>query len=298
MKGIEIEGVVPPIITPFNKWGYVDVGALQRVIDYVIDGGVHGIFVTGSTGEFYALNAIEHKKAIEQTVEHVNGRVPVYAGTSAITTRDSIRLGLMAKEAGADAFTLLPPTFIQPNESELFQHFSTIAKSVDLPMILYNNPGKTNNNFSVELLRKLAEIDNVVGVKNTSLDFSQTIKYIEATKECANFKVMSGTDYYVFSSLMHGASGCVAGTANVAPKLVVEIYESFKRGDYAAALSAQQRLLPLRDLYHLGSFPVVMKDCLNVLGLDVGNSIKPINSVGEEKKQTIKEVLKELNLMD
>jgi len=297
LKIEELKGVIPPIITPVDAEENVDEKGLRAVIKYVLDGGVHGVFVLGSNGEFYALDFENQKMAVEITVNQVNGKVPVYAGASAITTKSCIRLAQMAQKAGADALTVLTPMFIKPNEKELFSHFEAIAKSTSLPILLYNNPDKTTNNISVSLLEKLAQIDNIVGIKNTSLDFSQTIEYIRVTKDMGNFKVFSGSDYYIYGTLVYGGAGCVAGTANVAPRLVSDIYDKYMAGDLAGAMEAQMKLIPLRNAYNYGSFPVVMKECLNLMGMEVGHPVKPIDHCSAEKLLVIKKILKELNLI-
>lgn len=293
----DIKGVIPPIITPVDKNENIDEKGLKKVIDHVLDGGVHGIFVMGSNGEFYAFDSENQKRAVEITVEHVNGKVPVYAGASAITTKECIKLAKMAEDIGADALTVLTPMFIKPNEKEMYNHFKAIADSTKLPILLYNNPGKTTNNISVSLLEKLSQIDNIVGIKNTSLDFAQTIEYIRVTKDNPKFKVLCGIDYYIYATLAYGGAGCVAGTANVAPRLVVDIYEKFMAGDYAGALDAQYKLIPLRNAYNYGSFPVVMKECLNLMGIEVGSPVRPIEHCTEEKQEMIKDVLKSLDLI-
>lgn len=297
LKIEDLKGVIPPIITPVDENENVDEIGLRRVIDYVIEGGVHGVFVLGSNGEFYAFDYENQKRAVEITVNHVNKRVPVYAGASAITTKGCIKLAQMAEAAGADALTVLTPMFIKPNEKEMYNHFEAIAKSTNLPVLLYNNPDKTTNNISVALLEKLARIDNIIGIKNTSFDFAQTIEYIRVTKDIENFKVLSGSDYMIYATLAYGGVGCVAGTANVAPRLVVDIYEKYMAGDLQAAMDAQYKLIPLRNAYNYGSFPVVMKDCMNLLGLNVGHPVKPIDHCSEERLQALKKVLNDLGLI-
>ena len=294
----DLKGVIPPIVTPVDSNENVDESGLKRVIDHVLNGGVHGVFVLGSNGEFYALDFENQKRAVEITVNHVNGKVPVYAGASAITTKGCVRLAKMAEEAGADALTILTPMFINPSETELYNHFKTIADSTKLPVLLYNNPDKTTNNISVKLLKKLAEIENIVGIKNTSLDFAQTVQYIYETRHLKNFKVLAGSDYFIYATLAYGGAGCVAGTANVAPALVVDIYNKFQAGDLAGALEAQYKLVPLRNTYSYGSFPVVMKDCLNLMGLNVGDPVKPIDHCSGERMEALKIVLSGLNLID
>ena len=148
MKIEELKGVIPPIVTPVDENENVDEAGLKRVIDHVVNGGVHGVFVLGSNGEFYAFDFENQKRAVEITVNHVGGRVPVYAGATAITTKGCIKSAKMAEEAGADAITVLTPMFIKPNENELYNHYEAIAKSTSLPVLLYNNPEKTTNNIS------------------------------------------------------------------------------------------------------------------------------------------------------
>jgi 4-hydroxy-tetrahydrodipicolinate synthase len=188
--------------------------------------------------------------------------------------------------------------FINPSETELYNHFLAISQSTELPILLYNNPDKTTNNISVGLLKKLAMIDNIAGIKNTSLDFAQTVQYIYETRHLENFKVLSGSDYFIYSTLAYGGAGCVAGTANVAPALVVDIYNKFISGDLAGALEAQYKLVPLRNTYGYGSFPVVMKDCLNLMGMHVGHPVKPIDHCTQERMAALKIVLSDLHLID
>lgn len=293
----DIKGIIPPIITPVDQNENVDTEGLKRVVNHVVTGGVHGVFVLGSNGEFYGLDRANQLKAIETTVNEVKGKVPVYAGATAITTKEVIYLAKAAEAAGADALSILTPMFIQPNEMEMYKHFESVAKATQLPILLYNNPGKTTNNISVDLLKKLAEIDNIVGIKNTSLDFSQTVKYIDATKDNDHFTVLSGSDYYIYATLAYGGSGAIAGTANVAPKLVSAIYDKYVAGDLKGAMEAQMKLVSLRNTYSYGSFPVVMKDCMNLLGLEVGDPIAPIGHCSPEKMEALKKVLANLDLI-
>jgi 4-hydroxy-tetrahydrodipicolinate synthase len=297
LKINDFKGIIPPIVTPVTKDEEVNFEELGKVIDYVIDGGVHGVFPLGSNGEFYAHDFETQKQIIEFTVKHVNKRVPVYAGATHITTKGTIILAKAAEEAGADALSVLSPMFINPNEQEMYDHFADIANATNLPVVLYNNPGKTGNDISISLLKKLAKIKNIIGIKNTSPNFAQTIQYIEAAKEIEDFEILSGVDYYIFSTLCHGGVGAVAGTANVAPKLVVEIYEKYKSGDINGAVEAQKKLVPLRDAFNSGTFPVVAKDCLRLMGIISGTAVKPVTSCSSDKINNLKTVLKNLNLI-
>jgi len=292
----QVKGVVPPLITPLTEDEKIDKDGLRRVINYVINGGVHGIFVIGSTGEFYGLSFEEKREVVQIAIKEVDGRVPVYVGASAITTRDGIKLAQMAKSEGANAISVLTPMFITPNDRELEDHFTAIAQITDLPNILYNNPERTGVSMKAALVARLSEIENIVGVKDTSGDMTLTSEYIRLTQG-KEFAVMAGKDTMIFPTLVCGGKGCVAGTANVLPKLVVEIYEKFISGDLDGARDAQFRLSLFRNAYSLGSFPIVPKDALNILGIKAGHPMRPIQHMTEENQEKLRVILKELNML-
>lgn len=293
---LDVKGVIPPLITPVDENERLDEGALRNLIEYVLKGGVHGVFVLGSTGEFYGLEYEEKVKAIEVTMDQVNGRVPVYVGASAITTKECVKLTRLAKQYGAAAVTVLTPMFISPTENELYTHFRTIAEAEDIPNVVYNNPDRTGINMSPQLIERLSEIPNIVGAKDSSGDMTQTAEYIRRTKD-KGFRIMAGRDTMILATLVYGGTGCVAGTANIIPKIVVEIYEKYMAGDLAGALDAQYRLAPLRIAYGLGSFPVVVKDALNLMGIKVGHPIKPIQHVSEVNLEKLEQVLIQIGVM-
>src|SRR5512136_544676 len=196
------KGIIPAMVTPFTSDGKVNVGALRKLTNYLIDGGVHGLFPVGSQGEFYALTFDEKKKAIETVVEETRGRVPVYAGTGAITTREAIALTKMAEGAGVSAVSVLTPFFIRPNEEELFEHYSAIAKATRLPVLLYNNPQRTGVNISAEFVARASRVENVVGIKDSSGDLTLTSEYIRRTGE--KFSVLAGRDTLIYGTLCYG----------------------------------------------------------------------------------------------
>jgi len=291
-----IRGVVTPLITPVDAQERVDESGLRNVIEHVLRGGVHGVFVAGSTGEFYGLDYDEKKRATEITINQVKGRVPVYVGASAITTRECIKLSKMAEAAGAQAVTVLTPMFIRPSEEELYQHFRAIAESTALPVLVYNNPERTGINMSANLVERLAEIPNLVGAKDSSGDLTLTSEYIRRARS-KGFKILAGRDTMILATLVYGGVGAVAATSNIAPALVVEIYNRFKAGDIPGALEAQYKLAPLRIAFGLGSFPVVMKDALNLMGINVGDPIKPIGHCTEANLAKLKEILVKMGLI-
>ncbi|RLE11390.1 4-hydroxy-tetrahydrodipicolinate synthase, partial [Candidatus Aerophobetes bacterium] len=283
------------MVTPFDEDDKVDEKALRKLVDYLIEGGVHGIFAIGSQGEFYALTQEEKKKVVEVVVEEVNGKVPVYAGTGAITTKEAILLTQIAEKAGAGAVSVITPFFISPSQEELYEYYLSIAKSTNLPVLLYNNPGRTGVNLSAELVERLSKIDNIVGIKDSSGNLTLTTEYIRTTPE--DFSVLCGRDTLIFATLLSGGKGSIAATANVVPKLVVEIYEAFVNGDIEKARKAQFRLAPLRLAFNLGSFPVVVKEALNLIGINVGSARAPIKSLSKDKKKILRDVLRELGLL-
>lgn len=290
-----IRGVVTPLITPVDKEDRVAETGLRNVIEHVLGGGVHGVFVLGSTGEFYGIDYDEKRRATEITIDQVKGRVPVYVGASAITTRECIKLSKMAEAAGAQAVTVLTPMFISPSEEELYKHFKTIAESTALPVLVYNNPDRTGINISANLIERLAGVPNIVGAKDSSGDLTLTSEYIRRTRD-KGFRIMAGRDTMILGTLVYGGVGTVAATSNIAPSLVVEIYNKFVAGDIQGAREAQYRLAPLRIAFGLGSFPVVMKDALNLLGVDVGDPIRPLDHCTEPNMAKLKDVLTKMGL--
>lgn len=288
-------GIIPAMVTPFTTDGKINVEALRKLTNYLIEGGVHGLFPVGSQGEFYALTFEEKKKIIEVVVEEARGRVPVYAGTGAITTREAIALTKMAEGTGVSAVSVLTPFFIHPNENELFEFYSAIAHATRLPVLLYNNPGRTGVNLSASFVVRAAKIENIVGIKDSSGDLTLTAEYIRRTDE--KFSVLAGRDTLIYGTLCYGGKGAIAATANVAPKLIVEIYESFQKGDLKRSLDAQFRLAPLRLAFDLGTFPVVIKEALNLIGIDAGVGIPPIGGIKPEAKAELRGILKNMGLL-
>jgi len=283
------------MVTPITSDGKINVGALRKLTNYLIEGGVHGLFPVGSQGEFYALTFEEKKKVIETVVEETRGRVPVYAGTGAITTREAVTLTQMAEAAGVTAVSVLTPFFITPNEAELFEFYSAIAKSTRLPVLLYNNPARTGINISANFVVRASKIENIVGIKDSSGDLTLTAEYIRRTDE--SFSVLAGRDTLIYGTLCYGGKGAIAATANVAPKVIVEIYEAFMAGDMKRSLAAQFRLAPLRLAFELGTFPVVIKEALNLLGIEAGAAIAPVGGIKPEAKEELKKILKEMKLL-
>lgn len=289
------KGIIPAMVTPIDEKGKVNEVVLRKLVDYLIEGGVHGLFPVGSQGEFYALEKEEKKIIIEIVLDQAKGKVPVYAGTGAITTKETIALTKMAEDIGADAVSIITPFFISPSQDELYDHYLSVAGSTRLPVLLYNNPGRTGVNLSTDLVVRLSKVDNIVGIKDSSGDMTLIAEYIRKTDD--DFSVLAGRDTLIYGTLLYGGKGAIAATANVAPKLVSEIYEAYIRGDINRAKQAQAKLAPLRSAFSLGSFPAVIKDALKLIGIDVGDAKAPISPLSKDKKEILKNILKELSVL-
>lgn len=271
-----IKGIVVPILTPIDENEMVDEAKMRKQVDYVIEGGVSGILAFGSNGEFYMLEEDEMERALKIMVDQAAGRVPVYFGIGAISTKKCCRLAKMAAANGAFGISVLQPMFLKPTEDELFNHFKAIADSVaGVPMLLYNNPGRVGYTLSANLVERLArEVDNIVGMKDTSGDITQTGEFIRRTRD-TGFKVFGGKDTLLYASLCHGAVGGVCTTANIMPELVTDIYNKYVAGDMEGSLEAQYKLNPVRLSMDGASFPVATKDMANLRGLNVGGPYTP-----------------------
>jgi len=289
------QGIIPAMVTPLTTDDEINEPALRRLANHLVEGGVHGLFAVGSQGEFWALAVEEKRRVWEIVVEESNGRVPVYAGTAAVTTREAIALTRQAERAGADAVSILTPFFLSPTEDELYGHYRAIAESTSLPVLLYTNPVRTGVKVSPHLLARLAEIKNIVGIKDSSGDLSLTAEYVKATP--GDFAVLMGRDTLILAGLLYGAKGAIAATANVVPVLVVSIYERFKAGDIEGAICAQETLAPLRSAFSWGTFPVVIKQALDLLGMEGGSARAPVGPMSEEKRQQLADVLRGLDVI-
>ena len=284
------------MITPLTSKGEVNEKALRKLIDFLIDGGSHGIFVIGTTGEFYGLSPEEKRDLMLITVDQVKGRVPVYVGTGAVTTRECIMLNRIAEECKADAVSVLTPMFINPSQEELSRHYKEIAEATSLPIILYNNLPKTGVTITPATVERLAEIDNIVGIKDSTGDMTNAAEYIRRTKG-KNFYVLMGRDTLIHACLCYGGNGSIAACANVAPRLVADIYDRYVAGDIKGSLDAQLTLAPLRLAFTLGSFPTVIKESLELIGIEAGPCMAPVGPMSAEEKQELKRTLEQMGIL-
>lgn len=290
-----IKGVVVPMITPIDAEEKIDEAKFRRQVDYIIDGGLEGILVFGSNGEFYQIEEDEMERGLKLAVDQAAGRVPIYFGIGAINTRKCIRLAKMAAANGAAAISILQPMFLKPNASELYNHFRMIAESVpEVPVLLYNNPGRVGYGLTADMITKLAhEVENIVGMKDTSGDITLTEECVRRNRD-VNFKVFGGKDTLLYASLCVGAVGGVCTAGNFMPELIGDVYKKYAAGDIQGSLEAQFKLNPVRLSMDAASFPVAAKDMAILRGLDVGapylpNVLTPEGPVLDNIKKAMKE---------
>lgn len=287
-------GVIPALVTPLSKNGELLEGGLREVIDFTIENGVHGVFVLGSSGEIFGLNAAQKQRVVEIAVEHVNGRVPVYAGASEITTRDAVATAKMAQAVGGvSALSVLTPYFMRPTQAELIEHYTEIAAATQLPILLYNNPNKTMVDLALPTVLKLSTVDNIIGIKDSSGDLTMLNDILYSCP--ADFSVLVGKDTLIFSALVNGAVGAIASTGNVAPRLVASIYEAVNAGQFEHARRLQGLLNPLRALLDKATFPVVLKEGLRLQGVDAGYCFAPARELSEQNRAALRTVIDAIN---
>lgn len=284
----EIKGIVAPIITPMNEDESINLEELRRQVDRQIEAGIHGIFPFGTNGEGYILSGDEKKLVLETVIDQVAGRVPVYAGTGCISTKETIEQCKMAEAAGADILSVITPSFAKASQHELVVHYTRVAEAVpNMPIVLYNIPMRTGNALEPQTVVELAKIDNIVGAKDSFGDWDNLSAYIELTKDM-DFGVLSGNDALILKALQAGAKGAIAGCANVYPKNMVGIYENWAAGDMEAAEACQAAVAPLRACFKYGNPNTVVKTAVNLLGYQVGKCRAPFNYLPDEGIEALK----------
>lgn len=281
------KGIIPALLTPFDENEEVDYKKLRIHVRRMLNAGVHGIFCLGTNGEFYALTEEEKLKIVETVVDEVSGKVPVYAGSGDIATRNVIRLTNKFQKLGVSAVSIVTPYFINPSQYELYKHYARIAMETELPIILYNIPSRTHVNLEPETVAALAnDFPNIIGIKDSSGDINLIKKYITQTSE--SFHVLCGNDGLILDALLLGGSGAVAGTANVIPHILINLYNAFIRGDIEEARIWQNRVAPLRADGNLFTPPSVVKVQANIAGYSVGKSRMPILCDDQTVLETIR----------
>ena len=293
---MQLRGSFPALITPMQD-GKVDEVAFRKFVNWQIEQGSHGLVPVGTTGESPTLDPEEHKRVIEICIEEVRGRVPVIAGTGSNATAEAIDYTLHAKEAGADAALVVVPYYNKPTQDGLYAHFRAIADAVDIPIIVYNVPGRTVANISVETLARLAhDCKNIVGTKDASADLTRPSR--QRLVSGTDFIQLSGEDGTALGFNAHGGVGCISVTANVAPRLCAEFQEATLKGDYATALALQDRLMPLHHAMFVETSPGPVKYAVSLLGLCTPEARLPMVPVVESTKKAVHEAMIHAGLLN
>jgi 4-hydroxy-tetrahydrodipicolinate synthase len=274
------QGIITPVITPMTDDEKINEEELRVQVNRQITCGINGIFALGTNGEVYALTMEEKLEIIRIVVDETRGRVPVYAGTGCISTRETLWMSRQARELGVDVLSIISPHFVAVSQEDIFRHFSKIAESIDLPIVLYNIPARTGNNIEYTTVRKLCQYPNIVGIKDSSGNFDNTLRYVEDTDK--RLSVLAGNDSLILWTLLAGGSGAIAGTANVYPEISLAIYKFWQAGKIEEAKQQQTKLRPLRDVMKLGNPNSVIKRAMNLLGYPVGPAREPVGGMNQE----------------
>ena len=294
---MQIKGSIIALITPFKNNGKeVDYESLKNLIDFQIDNGTDAILVCGTTGESPTLTYEEHKEVIKVAVEHVNGRVPVIAGTGANSLHEALELTAYAKEVGADACLVVVPYYNKPSQEGIYRHFKTIAKEVDIPIIVYNIPSRTCREIEVSTLKRLREeCPNIIGSKESTPNMDRISQLIAELDE--DFIVLSGDDSLTLPMMALGAKGVISVANHIFPKEVKTMVESALKGDFATARQLHYKLLDLFKVLFIETNPIPVKTACYYMGLIKKKSFRlPLCEMSPEKEKELIKVLKKYGI--
>ncbi|MDJ1159665.1 4-hydroxy-tetrahydrodipicolinate synthase [Chelatococcus sp. SYSU_G07232] len=282
------KGSFTALVTPFRNGG-LDEEAFRAHVDWQIENGTHGLVPVGTTGESPTLSHDEHKKVVEWCIAEAKGRAPVIAGAGSNNTHEAIDLARHAEKAGADAVLVVTPYYNKPTQEGLFQHFKAINDAVGIPIIIYNIPGRSVIDMSVDTMARLYELPNVSGVKDATANVARASLQRQAMGP--DFNQLSGEDATALGFMAHGGHGCISVTSNVAPKLCSEFQRACLKGDYAVALAIQDRLMPLHTSLFLETNPSPAKYALSLLGRMSDEVRLPMVPVSEATKKAVREAM-------
>ena len=292
---MDIEGVITAAVTPFTKDGIVDIDSLKSLIRWLTESGVDGFCFLGTTGESPKLDRDERKKLMKHVIAEVKSTLPVIVGTGAITTRKAIQYTEDAKDMGATAALILPPWFFKYASDTLIEYYTTIAETTDFPVILYNLPSLVGYDIPIEVVVEVSKIPTVIGIKDSSANILYYQNLINQTPK--EFNVIQGYGSLFFPSLLLGGRASINGDSNVAPKIVVDMYRSYRRGDIKRARELHYKLVDLISVILYGTFPVAIKEAMNLMGIQVGSILPPMTPLTAEEKKRLAEVLLKIGLV-
>jgi 4-hydroxy-tetrahydrodipicolinate synthase len=287
------QGSITALITPFKN-GEVDEKAFRRLVDWQIDQGTHGLVPVGTTGESPTLSHEEHKRVIELCIETAAGRVPVIAGTGSNSTSEAVTLTRFAKQAGADGALVVTPYYNKPTQEGLYLHYKAINDAADIPIIIYNIPGRSIIDMSVETMTRLFKLANIAGLKDATANMARVSQQRAALG--TEFVQLSGEDATALGFMAHGGQGCISVTANVAPALCSEFQLACLGGNFKRALEIQDRLMPLHDALFVESNPAPVKYAAEKLGLCSSETRLPLAPLAPASKAKVDAALAKVGL--
>jgi 4-hydroxy-tetrahydrodipicolinate synthase len=288
------QGSITALITPF-KDGKIDVKAFQKLIEWQIDQGTHGLVPCGTTGESPTLSHEEHKRVIELCIEAAAGRVPVIAGTGSNSTAEAVELTRHAKTAGADGALVVTPYYNKPTQEGLYLHYKAINDCADIPILIYNIPGRSVVDMSVDTMARLVKLKNIVGVKDATANMSRVSQQRAALG--TDFIQLSGEDATALGFMAHGGQGCISVTANIAPALCAEFQLACLAGNFRLALQLQDRLMPLHEALFVESNPGPVKYAAAKLGLCSSETRLPIAPLAPASRKKVDDALAAVGLV-
>jgi 4-hydroxy-tetrahydrodipicolinate synthase len=288
-------GSLVALVTPMRADGGIDEDAYARLIEWQIAEGTNGLIPVGTTGESPTLTHAEHKRVVELAIEVAGGRVPVMAGAGSNSTAEAIQLAQHAKYSGADAVLVVTPYYNKPTQEGLFRHFTAIADTVEIPLFIYNIPGRSVIDMSVETMARLAAHRNIVGVKDATANLTRPL---HTTRACGpDFIQLSGEDHTVIAYLASGGHGCISVTANIAPGLCARMHAAWAAGDVQKAMDIQASLVPLHDAMFAESNPGPVKYAASLLGFGTATCRLPLAPIAEANAARMRAAMLELGLI-
>jgi 4-hydroxy-tetrahydrodipicolinate synthase len=289
-------GIIPAVVTPFDEEERIDYRAFERIIDRLIEAGVHGLFFGGGQGEFFALTGLERRVMMREVSYMVAGRVPVYMGIGAVTTRESVELAQAAADAEVDYAVLITPYYLKPSQTELVEHYLTVCRHSPAPVLAYNIPERTGVELKPPTVRRIADgSDRFVGLKDSSGDLAQVREFVGIAAQIGRpFHVFMGRDHLIVAGFEAGCAGAVTACANVIPDMFVDLYDAYRRGDRQTADALQERIKPLRMAFSMGTFPVVVKEAMQIAGLPAGGCRRPVTALSAQEREQLRGIVESL----
>ena len=289
-------GSFTALVTPFGKDGALDEKAFRALVAWQIAEGTNGLVPVGTTGESPTLSHDEHMRVVEWCVDEAKGRVPVVAGSGSNSTREAVDLSRHAEKAGADAVLVVTPYYNKPTQEGLYHHYKAINEAIGIPILIYNIPGRSVIDMSVETMKRLFELKNIAGLKDATANLVRVSQQRAALG--SDFNQLSGEDSTALAFNAHGGHGCISVTSNVAPRLCADFQGACRRGDYATALTLQDKLMPLHLALFVESSPAPSKYALSVLGRCTDTVRPPLVTIADKSKAVVRDAMVHAGLLN